>query len=283
MRIQYWGTAAAEGIPGIFCNCGNCRLARLTKGKNIRSRSQILINDDLLIDFGPDTYSNSLRYDFDMSRLSNILVTHPHKDHFYPDELTNRLEKYARSPVAEMLIIHGAKETLDAICAVSDRDIRYKGQSRMAFDTLRPFEPRRIGDYTVTPLPARHTTASPFLYLIEDGVSSFLVMNDTARPDIEVYEYLEKRGVRLGAVSFDTTYGLANALAERGTEAHHMGLVDNYAVRELLVMKGIADRDTVCIASHFSHQGVDIDYDTMCEHARVFKFTVSYDGMTVEI
>ena len=80
-KIQYWGTAAAEGVPGIFCNCETCRLAREEKGRKIRTRSQILINDDLLVDFGPDTYMHTLRYDFDLSRLPHVLITHPHEDH----------------------------------------------------------------------------------------------------------------------------------------------------------------------------------------------------------
>ncbi len=51
MKIQYFGTAAAEGSPALFCNCTICEEAKETKGKNIRTRSQMLINDDQLIDF----------------------------------------------------------------------------------------------------------------------------------------------------------------------------------------------------------------------------------------
>ncbi len=283
MKIQYWGTAAREGIPGIFCNCENCRTARLKKGRSIRTRSQILINDDLLIDFGPDTYMHSLNYDFDMSRLGHILVTHPHEDHFYPDELTNRLDYFAKEPYVSTLVIHGAEETLSAIRAVSDTNYRYKDQRRIVFDKMKPYISRRIGDYTVTPLPARHTTADPFVYLIEEGNSSFLILNDTGRPTLEVYDYLEKRGIVLSAISFDTTYGYANTLEKFGGVGHHMGLIDNFAVKGFLAMRGVADTRTVCIASHFSHLGTDVDYDTMCEHAENYGFIVSYDGMELEI
>lgn len=48
MKIQYLGTAAAEGWPGIFCNCPVCREAVRRGGKNIRSRSQALVDDSLL-------------------------------------------------------------------------------------------------------------------------------------------------------------------------------------------------------------------------------------------
>ena len=283
MKIQYWGTAAAEGVPGIFCACEVCKAARIKKGRCIRTRSQILINDDLLIDFGPDTYTHSLQYDFDMSRLGHVLITHPHEDHFYPDELTNRLEAYAQNPAEPTLVIHGAEETLYDIRRVSDANIKYKKQTRVVFDIMKPYESREILGYVVTPLPARHGTKTPFVYLIEDGESAFLMLNDTGRPTYEVYDYLKKRGVYISAISFDTTYGYANVVDKFGEPGHHMGLLDNFAVKECLVMNGNADKNTVCIATHFSHQGADADYDKMCEHAEKYGFTVSYDGMTLEI
>ena len=49
MKITFLGTAAAEGIPALFCNCQCCTEARRRGGKNLRTRSQSLINDDLLI------------------------------------------------------------------------------------------------------------------------------------------------------------------------------------------------------------------------------------------
>ena len=148
---------------------------------------------------------------------------------------------------------------------------------------MKEYETRKIGDYMVTPLPARHGTKTPFNYLIEDGETSFLVLNDTGRPASEVYEYLSSRNIVLDAISFDTTFGYENSLAKYGVSDHHMGLLDNVAVREYMILCGIADKNTVCIANHFSHQGVDADYDTMCERAEGYGFEVSYDGMTLEV
>ena len=51
MKFKFLGTAAAEGFPAIFCRCKACEEARLLRGKNIRTRAQALINNDLLIDF----------------------------------------------------------------------------------------------------------------------------------------------------------------------------------------------------------------------------------------
>jgi len=90
MKIQYLGTAAAEGWPGIFCNCPVCREAVRRGGKNIRSRSQALVDDSLLIDFPPDSYYHMIQYHVPMAAVQNILLTHAHQDHFYPMDLTMR-------------------------------------------------------------------------------------------------------------------------------------------------------------------------------------------------
>ena len=62
MKIQYLGTAAAEGIPAIFCECETCKKTRERGGKNIRTRSQALIDDKILIDLPADTYLHFLQY-----------------------------------------------------------------------------------------------------------------------------------------------------------------------------------------------------------------------------
>ena len=86
MKFRYLGTAAAEGFPAVFCNCEYCNVARKTGGKNIRTRSQAVIDDDLLIDFPPDTYSHALLTGLNLGKIKHLLVTHSHMDHFFPQE-----------------------------------------------------------------------------------------------------------------------------------------------------------------------------------------------------
>ena len=64
MKFKFLGTAAAEGIPGPFCACENCRLAREEGGRSIRGRSQALVDDCLLIDFPADTAQTLLFISF---------------------------------------------------------------------------------------------------------------------------------------------------------------------------------------------------------------------------
>ena len=71
MHIKYLGTGAAEGWPGLFCMCDSCKQAKALGGKNIRTRSQALIDDELLVDFPPDTYLHMLRDGLEMIQVSS--------------------------------------------------------------------------------------------------------------------------------------------------------------------------------------------------------------------
>ena len=67
MKITFLGTAAAEAMPATFCNCKYCIEARRLGGKNIRTRSQSIIDGKLLIDLPADTYYHFLLF---LSRAS---------------------------------------------------------------------------------------------------------------------------------------------------------------------------------------------------------------------
>ena len=94
MRMQYLGTAAYEGTPAVFCTCAICTAARKAGGRNIRTRAQALVNERILLDFGPDTYAHALRYGLDLAQLRTCLITHTHSDHFYPEDLLARMDGY---------------------------------------------------------------------------------------------------------------------------------------------------------------------------------------------
>jgi phosphoribosyl 1,2-cyclic phosphodiesterase len=59
MIITFLGTSAANAYPEAFCRCDNCERARALGGPSLRKRSAVLVNDDLLIDLGPDIMTAS--------------------------------------------------------------------------------------------------------------------------------------------------------------------------------------------------------------------------------
>ena len=81
MKIKYLGTAAAESIPAMFCECSFCQYARKVGGREIRKRSGVVIDDELMIDFSPDVNAAFMEYGMSLANIKNIIFTHSHPDH----------------------------------------------------------------------------------------------------------------------------------------------------------------------------------------------------------
>lgn len=111
MKLLFLGTGSPEGNPSPFCNCINCQYVRRRKGKNIRLQASLLINDDLLIDFGPDVTRAFNKCALSMSKLKYALITHCHHDHFYPGNFFNRLIGPRTSAICELHIFMAQRES----------------------------------------------------------------------------------------------------------------------------------------------------------------------------
>ena len=175
MKLHYLGTAAAEAIPAVWCNCEVCKKIRKTRGKDVRTRSQVLINDDLMVDFPQDSYMHMLQNDLEFYKLKYVIFTHSHQDHFYPEEFAMRSEGYAAG-IEEPVHVYGNNVCIDRLKMTAELD---EG-GRVILHELKNFEPVQIGDYLVTPLTARHDPRENCLiYSIESDGKRLLYSNDT--------------------------------------------------------------------------------------------------------
>lgn len=109
MKVTYLGTAAAERVPAIFCNCRICRHAMEKKGREIRTQTQALLDDGkLLIDFPGDSYLHRLSGRVDYNRVEALLLTHWHSDHFYGEDLAYRMSGYANGITTQLAVYSNA-------------------------------------------------------------------------------------------------------------------------------------------------------------------------------
>lgn len=275
MKFQYLGTAAAEGFPNPFCRCETCNLARQRGGREIRSRSQAIIDDKLLLDLPCDTYYHAIRHGIDLSTVRDCLITHVHEDHFYPTELMFTCDGYTHVPKDwPPLTIHGSED----VCELGKPSVEASnGATELHY--LPPFTPTEIACYTVTALKARHGTAHPYLYLIEKDEKAILYAHDTGLFLDETWEFLIARKPNIVFASFDCTEG---AWEEIGYDAHMcLGRAEKTAkrLREL----GMLSDSATLVLNHFSHNGKDVNYAEMSEIAEKRGFLVSYDGMILNI
>lgn len=287
MELQYWGTAAAEGVPGIFCGCAVCREAREKGGRYIRTRSQVLLDGSLLVDFGADTYMHSLKYGFDMSRLEHVMITHVHSDHFYPHELIMRKTGYANSMSSEALTLHGSPDVQEQAMALWDAygpfGRKLVEEGRVAFDVIGPYESREICGFKVTALPATHGTNNPYIYVFEKSGRAMLLHNDCGYLKPEVLDWLQKSGIKFDLVSYECTYAAQDA-SEGGkyTVIGHLGIPNVIEERRRLKSVGCYKDSTIDVITHFSHNPVTAGYGDMLKYAEDAGCILAYDGMKIE-
>lgn len=244
MKIWLWGSAANERIPAMFCKCGACELARQRGGKYIRTQAQALVDDHLLIDFGQDTFHHSLTYDYDFTRLRDILITHAHPDHLAHRELENTWSYYAHNDM-DTIHVHGGEECGELIATLATK--------KVDFILIAPFETQRIGDYTVTALPAEHGTRTPLCYIVSDGMKTILYNHDTRLyQNRAVYEFIRSRGFCFDAVICDGT----GCLQSIRHGSRHMTLYHNLLLRGRLSSLGALSEGCVWVVTHFSHNGL---------------------------
>lgn len=285
MKLQYLGTAAAEGAPALFCTCDFCRYARMKGGHEVRTRSGSMLDGRLKLDFGPDSYKQMLDHGLDYTYMKSVLVTHSHDDHFSHDIFYRRPGFAQLSDDVPLMTIYGNEAVGKAVAPFESRYIGFK---RMV-----PFETVQIEDYAVTALEAVHCISrnagagwpvvfenraymraeEALFYLIEKDGKSLLYAHDTDEFTPADMEFLAGRKIDL--ISMDCTNGVLQA-----NYVGHMGCADNLRMRDKLLKCGAADMHTVFVANHFSHNGL-VPIEEL--ERRLPGFIIAWDGLTVEI
>ncbi len=244
MKIKYLGTAAAEGIPAMFCKCGNCNRARALGGKKYPHALA-----------GTDRRENShrlpcrliyarasLRNRF-FSDISTLLITHVHEDHCYLSEMTNRRAGFAHIDGAPALTIYGSEDVYKDYAEHAGAfflNVPKSGCNAVNYSFIQVYKPTEIEGYTVTALRAYHGTAHPYIYLIEKDGKALLYAHDTDIFPDETWDYLEKSGVKLSYVSLDCTEG-CKTVRYHG----HMFIDRNLEARKRLFEIGAATESTL--------------------------------------
>jgi len=279
MKLQYLGTAAAEGIPALFCQCPLCQKARELKGKDIRGRSGLVIDDQFMIDFPPDILTYIIRFNLDLSKIKHLIVTHSHTDHFAPADLVLRQpDCYCNIINGEPTIyVYGNSEVLRLTKEALITEYQTDQVDFVQTCPLTAFQKTKIGSFWVTPLPAAHKPdEDAFIYLVQKSGIVLLYAHDTGIFVPSVFEYLQKSKIAIDIISLDCTC----CAHKEGTG--HMGLPDDVEVlQKLMANQNITDK-TKCIVNHFSHNGL-LTHAQLEEKAKEHGLTVAYDGMTIDL
>lgn len=286
MELIYYGTGAGYGIPEMFCSCRVCNAARKNRGKDIRTRSQAVLDNKLMIDFPVDAFLHSVFYDLDIREIKNVIITHAHHDHFLETELCTRPEdssgphhfymsEASSRSFAQRLEARAKKqrETLEAGIEPVYRPVQVP-----QLHIIEPFKKFEVAQYHITPLPARHTfNIEPMIYIIESGGKALLWAHDTGLFMPETLEFLRNYSVRFDCISLDCTL-----MRQKPITPFHMDLTQCIQTTQELREMGRIDDNTRIILSHIGHL-VYLTHEELSEEARTYGMEVAYDLMVVDI
>lgn len=281
MKIQYLGTAAAERIPATFCNCRVCREAIRLGGKNIMTRSQVLLDDTLLVDLSTDTWQHFLTLGKTMESIGHVLITHSHPDHFSVDEILLRGIGTAKDVSVEQLHLYAGTKVIGMLNDQLDAFHQEKRDAitcRIRMHPIFCYQPFTVAGFTVTPLPAVHAgEEDAYIFLIEKDGKALFYGNDTGVFSEEIDNYLAENNKHIDLLSLDCTKGNQNF-----TYNHHMSMAEGRIIADRFLAKGILDSTSKLYYTHFSHNCQNT-HDELEGIAKDYGFSITYDGFLVEI
>ncbi|MEA4863692.1 MAG: MBL fold metallo-hydrolase [Victivallaceae bacterium] len=278
MRLQILGSAAAEAVPALWCDCECCTYARKHGGKDLRRRCAYWVDGDTLVDFGPDAFWQSVEFGIDLTAVKRILFTHSHEDHlnlvdlewrtpgfshvsntlklFAPDGVYKRLSKWLSELGMSIDRLSVDPVTLDdSGCAVAD------------------------GDLEIVPVPAAHMPNELCLnYILKRGGRSVLIANDTGWWTDASWELAAKH--HLDAAVIECT--MAFFKNDLDWDTGHMGVHASLRFRDKLVEIGALDKGARAVVNHFSHNGMPFQAK-LEEYFAGTGIEVGYDGMVLDI
>jgi phosphoribosyl 1,2-cyclic phosphodiesterase len=282
MRLTFLGTSAANAFPEAFCRCDNCEQARRLGGPSLRKRSAALIDDDLLIDLGPDVQTACQALGRSLARVRYCLQTHAHADHLDTSHLLSRSPEWGVEG-APRLHFHGSAATLQQAAERLARDTepgslldpevgRFLNLELHTVEALQTFA---AGPYRVTAFPANHDPAvEPLLYAVEGQGRTIFYGTDTAGLPEDTWQSFHRAKLRFDLVILDHTYG------PEEEESDHLGArqVAGYVAR--MREEGLLGDEGRAFATHIAHEG-NPAHPELSAWAAKHGYEIAYDGLTI--
>ena len=266
MKLTVLGSGAAEAIPDPYCSCEVCQTARREGGRHIRGRSAALINDDLLIDLGPDIVSAASQFRLFLGNLSTVLITHRHSDHWVPQNLMWRESGFTPTLVAP-LTVYGPAD------APQGYEPDFERMTNLEYHPVTSGDHWTTGAYRVTAVPATHGDGKleALLYVVDDGAHRVFYATDTSSLSEDAWDILRPLGP-FDLILLDATSGLRS-----GGDAHH-GFEKFVETRARMIEEGLLILEkTTLAAHHFSHNG-GLTHTGLVDKYKPYDVAVSYDG-----
>lgn len=284
MRVTFLGTAASEGYPDAFCACPNCARARQLGGRSLRKRCSVLVNDDLLIDLGPDVMAAAQMHGVSLAGVRYCVQTHEHADHLDPSHFVSRSPSSGVSgnPPLDFYATQGALGKAARLLGPRVADVGLHAPEVVERLNLRvhavvPFETFAAGPYRVTSVRAAHDPAIvALLYVIERQGRTLFYATDTGPLPEETWAALRAGEHRFDVVALDHTFGMrARATGHQNSEQFREQIARMRA-------EGLLAEGARIFAHHIAHHSNPAHPD-LTRIAADHGYAVAHDGLVLTV
>jgi phosphoribosyl 1,2-cyclic phosphate phosphodiesterase len=255
------------------------------------------VNDDLLVDYGPDTSPQCVRFNVDLTKVKDALITHSHQDHLYMQDVRHRKKDSRQDGSLGMMTVWGNPDSIDMFHEqMRDVLIEIFGERKnivqptreevieelgeyllMQTRVIQPHQALNVGRYRVHTIHAHHKEPELSLnFIIDDGKKRILYGTDTGIWERAEWAFIESLGIKMDLVALDCTVG-----TKPGGGGHHSN--ESFLnTKDEFVSRGLLSPGARFFAHHFSHQW-NIVYDDIVAFMAPHGVEVTYDGLVVEI
>jgi len=257
MKLFFLGTASAEGYPAPFCEC----------------ISSLMIDDELLVDFGPDLLSYTLKYDIHFSQIKTLLITHSHHDHLFMYNFNYLLP--------ETGTILTKPPDLKIICSqdiykkIKNHSEKYEKDTPWKIKVIKEFKTTFSRHFKITALPATHMVneEKALFYIVQKENKTILLAFDTGMWGEEIWHFL--KNYFFDIIVLDETMGYKNY-------REHLNIKEIFIIKEKFINQKTINQNSLVIVTHISHN-YNPCYSKLKEIFNSEGIIVAFDGMEINI
>lgn len=287
MKLTFLGTGAGETYPGYWCECPHCTYARKHRGKNLRTNSSMVIDEELLIDMGPSCFDNAARFGVNLSKLKTLLVTHPHEDHLYPQHLRWRNTDESLLPLTYVeKMRHGGPRFTDIpqlniygnsfVMETLRKSLDDMEELKINLHEIKEGKEEKTDGYRILPVRGNHGSQQGFShsYIIQKDEKTLLYALDSGSYDEDQFALIQE--YQYDAVIMEGTTGLNEQYGG------HMCLMNNIRIRDRLKENKCLRENSRFLLTHLSpHWCPPHDwYESIVASEGL---ELAYDGLQIEV
>lgn len=289
--MLFLGTGAAEGFPDPFCGCEACLAAEKSDDPKLkRRRSALLLNEETLIDFGPDVMFACAAYGASLRNLRHMFLTHSHEDHFSYWNLAymGMSQTWGDRRIA-LYMSREARGLIEQFIAWGERCGHPQVENQLRntekyyeFVTVEPFRTYHVDDMNVMAVYGRHDgfaagEKSLNYYFETPRQGNVFYASDTGRVYDETYDAL--KGKRLDTLIIEGSFGKKPLGQENG----HLWQETLCEALDRLIAQSTITSATQIYVTHIAHHGryTHYDYEAYLQARYGERIHVAYDGLRV--